>query len=81
MNIYEIDDDGTPVLVATHPDPEPDPNTTPPETESALLERAEQSRRDAYDAVMASGTRSMARLEDANRAGSDAFLAVLRREA
>lgn len=81
MNVYEIDDDGTPVLVATYPGPEPDPNSTPPETESALLERAEQSRRDAYDAVMASGTRSMARLEDANRAGSDAFLAVLRREA
>lgn len=48
------------------------------ETEAQLLERAEAARRAAYDTVMSTGPRSMARLEEADGAGSDAFRSVLR---
>lgn len=54
------------------------PTTIPdPTDEASILDAAETARRAAYDAVMAAGTRSMARLEEADRAGSDAFRAVL----
>lgn len=56
------------------PDPEP---VMAPGSEADLLDRAEQARRAAYDAVMEAGTRSMARLEESDRAGSEAFRAVL----
>lgn len=43
-----------------------------------LLATAEAARRAAYDAVLApGGVMSMARLRDADRAGSEAFLAAL----
>lgn len=45
--------------------------------EAALLDAAETARRAAYDEVMNAGTRSMVRLELADKAGSDAFRAVL----
>lgn len=65
--------------------PEPPPPTTPVDdglsAEQVLLREAEQARRAAYDAVMASGTISMARLRDADRAGSDAFYAYLEQSA
>ena len=48
------------------------------DAEADLLDSAEQARRAAYDEVMAGGTRSMARLEEADRAGSEAFRLILR---
>lgn len=38
---------------------------------------AEQARRTAYDEFMAAGSHTLARIDQANRAGSDAFLAAL----
>lgn len=54
--------------------PEPEPVA---DSVDALLIAAEQARRDAYDAVIAAGTLTMARINAANRAGMDAYIAVL----
>lgn len=61
--------------VAVAPDPVAEEGA-PPDL-LALLDRAEDARNAAYDAVMAGGIRTMARLEDADRAGSAAAQAVL----
>lgn len=45
--------------------------------DSTLLAAAEEARRSAFDAVIAAGTLTNARVRDATRAGSDAFLTVL----
>lgn len=42
-----------------------------------LLATAEAARRVAYDAALGTGTLSMTRLREADRAGSEAFLAAL----
>lgn len=44
---------------------------------AGLLARAEAARRVAYDAALGTGSLSMTRLREADRAGSEAFLAVL----
>ena len=64
-----------PATLAVDIEPAPTPDPTQPD--DALLIAAEQARRDAYDAVIAAGTLSMARINQANRAGMDAYLAVL----
>lgn len=59
-------------------DPEPEPAGDHP-LDADLLATAEAARRAAYDAVIAAGNgvMSMARLRDADRAGSEAFLTAL----
>lgn len=59
------------------PPPAPDLNDPPPADVLELLNRAEEARNAAYNAVMAGGIRTMARLEDADRAGAAAAQAVL----
>lgn len=54
---------------------EPEPEAATPDPDRYVA--AEQARRTAYDAVMAGGTRTLDRIDLANNAGSDAFLAAL----
>lgn len=65
-------------LAARGAAPAPDPVTDPdaPADES-LLVAAEEAYRAAYDEVIAAGSLSMSRINQAIRAGSDARLAVL----
>lgn len=60
---------------------EPDPETQSPtdlaDPDADRLVVAEEARRTAYDEVIAGGTLSMSRINQANRAGMDAYLAAL----
>lgn len=62
--------DGLPVEVEAPPDQD-----VP--IDADLLAGAEAARRAAYDAAMSGGTLSMARLREADRLGSEAFLAYI----
>lgn len=63
------------VLVATE---QLDDDATPDVDETtARLVAAEQARRDAYDAVLAGKTKTIALIDTATKAGSAAFLAAL----
>ena len=75
---------GIPLALAEHIAPgtvglveldEPEPEAATPDPDRYVA--AEQARRTAYDTVMAGGTCTLARIDQANQAGSDAFLAAL----
>lgn len=61
---------GLPIVADPDPVPEPD-------SDAATFLAAEQARRTAFDAYLASHTLSNAALREATRAGSDAYLDVI----
>lgn len=65
------------VLVSTEQVDDDTPPVDAGDDATARLVAAEQARRDAYDAVLAGKTRTLALVDQATRAGSDAFLAAL----